>query len=778
MKIDLKEQNLIDKHSKRLLSSLRIICNCYDSKKVDPEEVYTNSSSLLYYILFVLYAEELQLVKSKELTDFLTSIMAQNFNNIPLISSKFKEMIKEQCYQVCQSPIFKNISLDLDKFDFTVNDIINIAEYILLDDKGTRILFSALKLEFLNYLYEMFLQFTINKTDKNVCVVHKGTHETYKEEEILDHVQLSLVFKSEDEIVYTNQWIIQKVSKKKQSQGAFYTPPRIVDYMTEKTIGTYKSCKKLKIIDPACGCGSFLLSIYYYLIDKGLEPKEIIDNCLYGADISPIPVEISKLILTLASGFYSHNIYCCDTLDNETSPLKVNSFDVVIGNPPYLNIERIPKDKKDYYLKVYKSAIRRFDLYIIFIEQAIEKLLKKDGMLGYIIPDKLLTQSYAKNIREIILNECSISEIVEIKHNNLFKGATVTPIILICKKPAKDNNSLNIVQITNEGKKENKVNQEDYRKTFNFIFRLTLDNEKKGILEYIQSKSLPTSNVCYISWGLQPGNTKKFIFNESEKEKYAMYKSHPDLRDLIRGGNINRYSINYTNDKVLYIIEGENKLHRPAFPELFETDKILVPEVSGSKGLIAALDINHYYTNHSAINVIMKRELLRVDKKVLKARGIRLELTKSNQEPILWQLDKGAYTRTTMVYRTDRDSLLNIRYLLGLMNSKVIRYYFNNFLTGELNVFPELVKRLPYYHIDVDEDNFKEEDIEKTKIPEVFTNETDVEMHNIIVKAVSEIQNSKPHERPQYMDIIDKAVYKLYGLSESYIEAIETNLTV
>lgn len=776
MKIDLKEQNLIDKHSKRLLSTLRILCNCYDSKKADPEDVYTNASSLLYYILFVLYAEELQLTKSKELTGFLTSILTKNFDNIPLISSKFKEIVKEQCYDICQSPVFKNISLDLDKFDFTVNDIINISEYILLDDKGARILFSSLKLEFLNYMYEMLLQFSIKKTDKNVVVVHKGTNETYKEEEILDHVQLTLTFKSDEEIIYAGQWIIQKVTKKQQSQGAFYTPPQIVDYITEKTIGTYKSFNDLKIIDPACGCGSFLLSIYYFLIDKGLKPKDIIEKCLYGADISPIPVEISKLILTLASGFYSNNIYCCDTLDNEKSPLKANSFDVVIGNPPYLNIERIPKDKKDYYLKTYKSAIRRFDLYIIFIEQAIVKLLKKDGMLGYIIPDKLLTQSYAKNIREIILNQCSLSEIVEIKHNTLFKGATVTPIILICKKPAKDNNSFNIVQLTTEGRKENRVNQEDYRKTFNFIFRLSLDNEKKEILDYIQSKSMPVSNVCYISWGLQPGNTKKFIFNECETEKYAMYKSHPSLRDLIRGGNINRYSINYTNDKVLYIIEGDNKLHRPAFPELFESDKILVPEVSGSKGLIAALDSDHYYTNHSAINVIMKRELLRVDKGVLKARGIRLELTKSNQEPIMWQLDKGAYTRTTMVYRTDRDSLLNIRYLLGLMNSKVIRYYFNNFLTGELNVFPELVKRLPYYHIEIDDDNFAERDIENATIPDTFTDQSDVDMHNIISKAVYCIQNAKPHERPKFIDIIDKAVYYLYGLSDQYIEAIETNI--
>ncbi|MEW5819313.1 MAG: N-6 DNA methylase [Cyanobacteriota bacterium] len=777
MKLDLKEQNLIDKHSKRLLSALRVICNCYDSKEEDAENVYTFSCSLLYYILFVLFAEELKLIKNSKLTDFLLSILSKNFNNIPLISNKLKDIIKEQCYEICQAPVFKNISLDLDAFDFSVNDIINISEYLLLDDKGSRVLFISLKLEFLNYLYEMLLKFSINKTDQNVIVIHKGSHESYKEEEVQDHIQLKLVLKQEEETVFAGQWIIQKATKKKQSQGAFYTPPKIVDYIIEKSLGQFDSVKDLKIIDPACGCGSFLLSLYYYLIDKGIKPKDIIENYIYGIDIDPVPVEISKLILALASSYYSQNIHCYDALEKNKLPVEKNSFDIVIGNPPYLNIERIEKDKKEYYLKHFKSAIRRFDLYIIFIEQAIESYLKKSGVLGYIIPDKILTQSYAKNIREIILNQCSISQIVELKYNGLFKGANVTPIIMILKKPMIENNWLKIIQLKPDSNSTNTLNQEDFRKTFNFIFRLSLDSNKKEILDYIQSKSLPVSNACYVSWGLQPGNTKKFIFNESEKEKYEMYKNHPTIKDLIRGGNVNVYNITYTNDKVLYIIEGNDKLHRPAFPELFETDKIVIPEVSGSKGLLAALDSDHYYTNHSCINVIMKRELLRVDKKVLKARGIKLELTKSNQEPLLWQLDKGAYTRTTMVYRTDRDSLIDIRYILALMNSNLIRYYFNNFLTGELNVFPELVKRLPYYDISFNESTYDNQDLNKRPIIDKFKVLQDYEIHDAIVRLVYEIYNRVPHERPEYLELINKAVYELYKLPENFIESIEQDFS-
>ena len=770
MKINLNEQNLIDKHSNRLLSALRIICNCYNKDENDEEKVYTYSSAFLYYLLFVLYAEELNLPSDKRLSDLLTSLLNGNKVKNTLISGQFKDSIKDQCYEICQSPVFKNISMDLNDFDFTLNDIINIAEYVLLDNKGTRVIFNSLKLEFLNYLYEMVLKFSIKKTDQNMIVIHKSAYETYKVEEVTDHIQLSLNFQKEEETIYAGQWIIEKASKKKQSQGAFYTPPKIVDYIIEKSLGQYKTLKGKKIIDPACGCGSFLLNLYYYLIDKGLEPEEIIKNNIYGIDISPIPVEISKLILTLASGYYSQNIFCNDSLEKDKLPVEKNSFDVVIGNPPYLNIERIESDKKAYYLKHYKSAVRRFDLYILFIEQAIERLLNNKGTLGYIIPDKILTQSYAKDIREIILDKCSIQEIVEIKYNNLFKGASVVPIILICRKPMIENNKLNIIQLRPDNNSTNIVKQEDYRKTFNFIFRLSLDNNKKEILEFIQSKSKPVSKACYVSWGLQPGNTKKFIFNESETTKYEMYKNHPHLKDLIRGGNINTYSITYTNDKVLYLIEGDNKLHRPAFPELFETDKIVVPEVSGSRGLLAALDSNHYYTNHSVINTILKKDLLCVDKGVLKARGIKLELTKTNQEPDLWQLDKGAYTRTTTVYRTDRDTNLNIRYILGLMNSKLIKYYFNNFLTGELNVFPELVKRLPYYDITFNEESYNGSDIDKLTITSDLKGKSESDLHDLIVRLTYEIQNSMPHERPKYMDMIDQAVYKLYDISDEMKE--------
>jgi type I restriction-modification system DNA methylase subunit len=777
MKIELKEQNLIDKHSRRLLSAFRVICNCYDAHEQEPDTVFTAASAFLYCLMFVLYAEELKLTNNKQLTDFLLSVHSQKSSSDQQLSDNFQDIIKQQCYKVCKAPIFSNIHLNLNSFKFTSLDLINLSDYVLLDNNGTKIDFVTLKLEFLNYFYELVLKFSIAKTDQNLVVIHKGGHETYKEEEIKDHTQLSLNLDFEPvETILAGQWYITKACKKKQCQGAFYTPPRIVDYITDKTLQQLPSLKNIKIIDPACGCGSFLLNIFYYLKDHGIKDKDIIENYLYGIDIDPISVEISRLILTLASGTYSSNIHCSDTLDKKSLPVEMNSFDAVIGNPPYLNIERIDKDKKSYYLKNYKSAVRRFDLYILFIEQAIEMLLKDNGALGYIIPDKLLTQSYAKGIREIILDQCSISQIVELKYNGLFKGANVIPIILICKKPWIDKHFVKITQLKPDTNSSSEIKQEDFRNTYNFIFRLSLDDTKKSILDHIQTKSKPVSKACYISWGLQPGNTKKFIFNENDKEKFEMFKNHPTLRNLIRGSCVNYYNITYMNDKVLYITEGKDKLHRPAFPELFETDKIVIPAVSGSRGLIAAIDSDHYYTNHSIICVIMKRDLLDVDKKLLKARGIKLELTKSNQEEDLWQVNTGAYTRTTTVYRTDRDSLLNIRYILALMNSKLIRFYFNNFLTGELNVFPELVKRLPFLDIEFEEETYEPKNLKSIPILNKFKGLSQQDLHDQIVRLTYEIDSSQPHQRPAFIELIDKAVYELYGLNDKYIEFIDTSL--
>ena len=145
--------------------------------------------------------------------------------------------------------------------------------------------------------------------------------------------------------------------------GVYYTPPLIVDYMVEDTLGTLLEGKtpdeiaKIKIVDPACGSGVFLLGAYRYLLDwcekrfckLTLEKRrKILTDNIFGVDIDPLAVEITKYCLAMKcsegkdfSLDINQNIYCGNSLVGfdwqQTFPhvFKQGGFDIVIGNPPY-----------------------------------------------------------------------------------------------------------------------------------------------------------------------------------------------------------------------------------------------------------------------------------------------------------------------------------------------------------------------------------------------------------------------------------------------------------
>jgi len=96
-------------------------------------------------------------------------------------------------------------------------------------------------------------------------------------------------------------------------------------------------------------------------------------------------------------------------------------FDVVIGNPPYVNIYKIAENSEevDYFKKKYETAYKKFDLYVLFIEKGI-KLLKNKGTFAFIIPDKFANQPYGLKLREFILNNCNINQIVDLTTFKIF----------------------------------------------------------------------------------------------------------------------------------------------------------------------------------------------------------------------------------------------------------------------------------------------------------------------------------------------------------------------
>src|SRR5439155_4041262 len=134
--------------------------------------------------------------------------------------------------------------------------------------------------------------------------------------------------------------------RRRKSAGVYYTPAHIVEHIVRQTLDKIAPAPRLRILDPACGCGAFLLGAYQFLLDRrpGLtlrQRQRILLDHIFGVDIDPQAVEVTRAALLLKCHQdqpparpidLSDNIRCGNSLDGFDWPIE---FDAVIGNPPW-----------------------------------------------------------------------------------------------------------------------------------------------------------------------------------------------------------------------------------------------------------------------------------------------------------------------------------------------------------------------------------------------------------------------------------------------------------
>ena len=291
----------------------------------------------------------------------------------------------------------------------------------------------------------------------------------------------------------------------------------------------------LKILDPACGSGAFLNKAIDILLDlhhqiqihKGSEQTTagqkqltewnetdralaIIERNIYGVDINQESVDISKLSLFLKiasptrkltnlSNYLKvgNSIVEDRSLDQKgflwenefPEVLKIDKFDIVIGNPPYG--EEIPKDYKKYFKENYASATGRYDSYFYFIEKGIS-FLRDQGELGFIVPDTWLTNVQSQKLREFVLDNCSIKQIMSLPQN-VFPDATVDTCLVILKKEESEKNRLKNkieVIIYDKDAEVHNIQQEKFLSKINVIQKQWHEDPRKLFNVYMDDKKL------------------------------------------------------------------------------------------------------------------------------------------------------------------------------------------------------------------------------------------------------------------------------------------------
>jgi len=158
-----------------------------------------------------------------------------------------------------------------------------------------------------------------------------------------------------------------------------------------------------------------------------------------------------------ADGFFHWEIEFPDVFydRDDASGDPRTGFDGVIGNPPYINaIDRssgLGEEESEYWRRTFESARDAFDIYIVFMEQAL-RLVRPDGLVGLITPNKYLSAPYAKSLREYLAARHTVLEIVDYSRMPVFDDASVYPVVSVIRR-GRDRvpDTISVEQVTPDG---------------------------------------------------------------------------------------------------------------------------------------------------------------------------------------------------------------------------------------------------------------------------------------------------------------------------------------
>ena len=458
-----------------------------------------------------------------------------------------------------------------------------------------------------------------------------------------------------------------KKSSKRKKEGIFYTPDYIVDYIVKNSLGKYleekeaeikeknnlkedindvnykkralttyieyqSALRNVKVLDPACGSGAFLVKVFDYLLAENIRVaniiadlnddktdlfssenyiKSLLENNIFGVDLNPESVEITKLSLWLKSAQkdkrlvnLKNNIKCGNSLiddptiagnrafkwENEFKEIMENGgFDVVVGNPPYG--ATLSNEEKIFFKESYSITEYNYDTYNFFYERSL-KLLKKGGYLGFITPNTFLVVENGTLLRRLLFEDSRLIELYETF--NVFPDAVVEPVSIIVMKEKPSIDGRFKVIMDSRKTSESLSSTLDYNIIFekqNLIFNYRAKQNENRL--YSKLKEYDTlAKFATVTTGIKPYQVGKGIpkqTKETIKEKpYTGYVQQEGWYPIVRGTQINRYNTVWDGEYINY----GKWLAEPRKPEIFFNPKLFIRRTDDK--LLCSYDEQNY----------------------------------------------------------------------------------------------------------------------------------------------------------------------------------------
>jgi type I restriction-modification system DNA methylase subunit len=737
-----------------------------EKRKLTEEDLDESVQRILNRLIFIRNCEDREL-EEKKLWEAKNETKA--WKKVKEVFAYYDKYYDSKLFTYLADPTKVHLCDTLDIDDGVLREI--LSDLYQTKDRSVSYDFKVIPANVLGNVYEQYLSHILKKTAKRAVLSENQVH--------------------------------------RKEQGIYYTPTYIVDFIVNNTLGELLKDRKIdfeqvKVVDPACGSGSFLikafdqLNEYYKENDKNYNQtlldfkaeilfkaeSRILQNNLFGVDLDKQAVEITQLNLLLKIAekrqrlpILEQNIKRGNSLiDDETFagttafkwkkefPETMNSggFDVIIGNPPYVRQEELG-EIKPYLEANYETYQGTADLFVYFFEKELE-LLKDNGYFGMIVSNKWLKAGYGENLRRFLL-KFWITDIIDFGDLKVFPDATIYPCIIIMRKIHKQNPKLKICKL--ETLQFDSL--ETYVKNNSFFINQSSLSEKEwniqkkegnDLIKKIRESGIPIEEytAARIYRGILTGLNKAFIIDE--KTKHKLMQEDPNNANLIKpfviGAEIKRYSIKSKKNYLIFAKRGLDLSVYPSILQHLEQFKIeLTPKKNkeqevgrkmGNYEWYEIQDITKYYKEFEKPKIIWGNLTIRSS----------FTLDETN----------GYVNAPACILPT------NSKYVLGILNSKLMSYFLKSICAerqgGFMEQKPVYVSQVPIK---------KPTEVQEIEITENV--EKMLQLHEKLLKLGDKLTDERTRiedEIKKTDSAIDNDVYAIYGITDAEREIIENSL--